>query len=218
MRCGSSGASPRTRSSSFISIGSISAAEPTGWRLRRAAISASSSRSVTLPQAALLAGLLKAPSRYCADAQRRAGKRPRGCGAGEHGATPDTCRSGKRRAAAAQPFGSAPSATRRDIPIRRLGGRALPEFVGEQRRRPVVETTIDAACSARRSRRSARCSTSEGPELAVREGAVVVLDTAGGVKALVGGRSYRVKPLRPRAEGDAAAWLGLQAVRLSRRA
>ena len=62
-RCGSSTSSPRTRSSRCISTGSISAPAPTASRRRRGAISASRRAKVTLPEAALLAGLLKAPSR-----------------------------------------------------------------------------------------------------------------------------------------------------------
>ncbi len=49
-------------------------------------------------------------------------------------------------------------------------------------------------CSGCRSRRSGNCSTSKGAELAARQGAVVVLDPMGGVKALVGGRAYSSSP------------------------
>ena len=48
-------------------------------------------------------------------------------------------------------------------------------------------------CSGCRSRRSGVCSTSKGPNLPPAR-AVVVLDPMGGVKALVGGRSYSSSP------------------------
>ena len=51
------------RSSSSISTASISAPAPTASRRRRSAISASRRRNVTLAEAALLAGLVKSPSR-----------------------------------------------------------------------------------------------------------------------------------------------------------
>ena len=51
------------------------------------------------------------------------------------------------------------------------------------------------------------------------QAALVALDpTTGEIRALVGGRDYQVEPVQPRRAGPAAAGLGVQAVRLPRRA
>ena len=92
----------------------------------------------------------------------------------------------------------------------------LPEFVGEHDGDLIVETTIDAGLQRVSQQALRRMLDGEGAALAAGEGAVVVLDPMGGVKALVGGRSYQHKPVRPRAQGAPAAGLGLQALRLSR--
>ena len=50
------------------------------------------------------------------------------------------------------------------------------------------------AFSAPRDWRCGQTLDAEGEDLDVSEGAVVVLDTSGGIKALVGGRSYCTSP------------------------
>ena len=62
-RSGWSASIPRTRFSSSISTASISAPAPMASRRRRSAISASPRKNVTVAEAAMLAGLVKSPSR-----------------------------------------------------------------------------------------------------------------------------------------------------------
>jgi penicillin-binding protein 1A len=94
----------------------------------------------------------------------------------------------------------------------------LPDFVGSNEGDLVVETddrceppargADDAPPDARRRRQGPR------RERRRRGGA----RHRGGIKALIGGRSYRSSPFRPGGEGAQATWLGLQALRLSHRA
>ena len=70
----------------------------------------------------------------------------------------------------------------------------LPDFVGSNEGDLVVETTIDANLQRAAQTTLRQTLDAEGKDLDVSEGAVVVLDTAGGIKALIGGRSYRVSP------------------------
>src|SRR5680860_1065691 len=70
----------------------------------------------------------------------------------------------------------------------------LPEFVGDNDGDLIVETTIDAGLQRVSQQALRRLLDDEGAELAAGEGAVVVLDPMGGVKALVGGRSYSKSP------------------------
>ncbi len=81
MRCGSSSASRRTKSSSSISTASISAAAPTGSRPPRAAISASRRASSRCLRRRCSPGCSKAPSRYAPTRSVKRAERPRRRGA-----------------------------------------------------------------------------------------------------------------------------------------
>jgi penicillin-binding protein 1A len=70
----------------------------------------------------------------------------------------------------------------------------LPEFVGEQDGDLIVETTIDAGLQRVSQQALRLLLDEEGADVDAGEGAVVVLDPLGGVKALVGGRSYSTSP------------------------
>jgi penicillin-binding protein 1A len=70
----------------------------------------------------------------------------------------------------------------------------LPEFVGEADGDLIVETTIDAGLQRVSQQALRNLLDSEGAELNASEGAVVVLDPLGAVRALVGGRSYSTSP------------------------
>ena len=70
----------------------------------------------------------------------------------------------------------------------------LPEFVGEQDGDLIVETTIDAGLQRVSQQALRHLLDEEGADVNAGEGAVVVLDPMGGVKALVGGRSYSTSP------------------------
>jgi penicillin-binding protein 1A len=66
----------------------------------------------------------------------------------------------------------------------------LPDLVGELEESVVIETTLDRTLQAEAERVVRTRLDEEGEALGVSQAAVVVLDTDGGVKALVGGRSY----------------------------
>src|SRR5262249_6644971 len=70
----------------------------------------------------------------------------------------------------------------------------LPEYVDDKNRDLIVETTIDAGLQRVSQQALRQMLDEEGPARKATEGAVVVLDPSGGVKALVGGRSYSTSP------------------------
>jgi penicillin-binding protein 1A len=153
-----------------------------------------SARFVTLPQAALLAGLLKAPSRY---SPRRSVKLA--------SARVDEVLENMVQAGYLSPE-QARNASQQPLKLSAKGddtgypypvdwvAELLPEFVGDNDGDLIVETTIDAGLQRVSQQALRRLLDGEGAELAAHEGAVVVLDPLGGVKALVGGRSYSTSP------------------------
>jgi penicillin-binding protein 1A len=153
-----------------------------------------SSRFVTLPQAALLAGLLKAPSRYAPTRSvRRASARvdevlENMVQAGY--LTPEQARNASQQPLKLSARGDD---TGYPYPVDWVA-ELLPEFAGDNDGDLIVETTIDAALQRVSQQALRRLLDDKGAELAAGEGAVVVLDPMGGVKALVGGRSYSTSP------------------------
>jgi penicillin-binding protein 1A len=153
-----------------------------------------SARSVTLTQAALLAGLLKAPSRYAPtrsvelattrvevvlDDMVEAG----------------FLSSAEAEAAAGEPLRLRTFSDETGYPYAvDWVAETLPEVVGNTEGDLVVETTIDAGLQRAAQLTLRQTLDAEGKDLDVSEGAVVVLDTSGGIKALIGGRSYRSSP------------------------
>ena len=153
-----------------------------------------SARFVTLSQAALLAGLLKAPSRYSPsrsvklatarvdeviDNMVEAGF-----------LTPEQARGASQLPLKLSAKGDD---TGYPYPVDFVA-ELLPELVGEQDGDLIVETTIDAGLQRVSQQALRRLLDTEGADLDAGEGAVVVLDPLGGVKALVGGRSYSTSP------------------------
>jgi penicillin-binding protein 1A len=67
----------------------------------------------------------------------------------------------------------------------------LPQLVKSYDQSIVIETTIDPAIQADAETALRRRLADNGKKLNVAQGAVVVMDTTGGVAALVGGRSYQ---------------------------
>jgi penicillin-binding protein 1A len=153
-----------------------------------------SARFVTISQAALLAGLLKAPSRY---APTRSVKLAN--------ARADEVLDNMVEAGFLSPQ-EARSASQQPLKLSAKGddtgypypvdwvAELLPEFVGDHDGDLIVETTIDARLQRVSQQALRRMLDGEGAALAAGEGAVVVLDPFGGVKALVGGRSYSTSP------------------------
>ena len=153
-----------------------------------------SARSVTLTQAALLAGLLKAPSRYAPTRNVELAS------ARIDVVLDNMVDAGYLTAAEAH------AAAEQPLRLRSFGdetgypyavdwvAETLPDLAGNTEGDLIVETTIDAGLQRTAQATLRQKVDDEGKDLDVSEGAVVVMDTTGGIKALIGGRSYRSSP------------------------
>jgi penicillin-binding protein 1A len=153
-----------------------------------------SARAVTLPQAALLAGLLKAPSRY-APTRSRTLASTRVAEVLDN--MVDAGFLSEEEAVAARKLPLRLSAKGDDTGYPYAVdwvAELLPEFVGDHQHDLIVETTIDPGLQRASQQALRRLLDTEGGEARAGEGAVVVLDPYGAVKALVGGRSYASSP------------------------
>lgn len=152
-----------------------------------------SARDLTLAEAAVIAGLLKAPSKYAPSASPeqaiQRGKnvlekmRDAGFITAEEEQATDVEKvhfAGVTRAAERNGVAYAT-----DYVMEELA--QIPRAVGAD---VTVETTIDGALQRRASAIMTREIADQGAALAVSEGAAVVLARDGGIRALVGGRSY----------------------------
>jgi penicillin-binding protein 1A len=153
-----------------------------------------SARSVTLSQAALLAGLLKAPSRYAPTRSVKLAT-TRVDEVLENMVEAGFLSPEAARSASQQPLKLSAKGddTGYPYPVDWVA-ELLPEFVGDNDGDLIVETTIDAGLQRVSQQALRHMLDEEGPALNASEGAVVVLDPMGGVKALVGGRSYSASP------------------------
>jgi len=153
-----------------------------------------SARDVTVGEAAVLAGLLKAPTRYSplhdpAAAAERA----------------------RLVLAAMRAEGyiddrAASLALSEEVrPVRDVAGGSgryvadwvmdqLPSYLGAVDRDIVVETTIDLAAQAEAARALSATLAAEGADHGVGQGAIVAMTPDGAVRALVGGRDYATSP------------------------
>jgi penicillin-binding protein 1A len=153
-----------------------------------------SSRSVTLTQAALLAGLLKAPSRYAPTRNVELAS-ARVDVVLDNMVDAGFLNTTEAQAASGQPLRLRIFGDETGFPYAvDWVAETLPDFVGSNEGDLVVETTIDASLQRAAQTTLRQTLDTEGKDLDVSEGAVVVLDTAGGIKALIGGRSYRQSP------------------------
>jgi penicillin-binding protein 1A len=153
-----------------------------------------SARFVTLTQAALLAGLLKAPSRYAPTRNVELASARVDVVLGSM-VEAGVLKPEEARVAAAQP-----------LRLKAFGDETgypyavdwivdqLPDYVGENQGDLIVETTIDANLQRTAQMALRQRLDIEGKEQGAREGAIVVLDPQGAVKALIGGRSYQQSP------------------------
>ena len=146
---------------------------------------------LNVSQAALLAGLLKAPSR---DAPTRNVSRA----AARMDVVLDVMVDAgflapeKARRAAREPLRLAALGDETGYPFAVDWVVAqLDDLVGERSGDLIVETTIDAGLQRKSQSALRRLLDEEGPEHRASEGAVVVLDPHGAVRALIGGRSYQ---------------------------
>ncbi|MEM8575620.1 MAG: PBP1A family penicillin-binding protein [Pseudomonadota bacterium] len=154
-----------------------------------------SARDVTLAQSAVLAGLLKAPSRYAPTRSIQAAS------ARAQVVLDNMIDAGFITAAEAKKAGQQPlrvqakgDATGYPYAVDWVAA-MLPEYVGKHDDALVVQTTIDAKLQRLSQERLRKLLDGKGRKLRAGEGAVVVLDpNSGAVRALVGGRSYKHSP------------------------
>jgi penicillin-binding protein 1A len=149
-----------------------------------------SAREVTVMEAAMLAGLLKAPSRY-APAKDPARARARAetvlAAMVETGAITET----QRTAALAQPgmiFTQGNTGSENYVADWVMD--QLPSFIGGIDRDIVVETTVDSSLQILAEAALQSGMAQFGEKRDVGQGAVVALDPTGAVKAMVGGVDY----------------------------
>lgn len=150
-----------------------------------------SARNLTLPQAAMLAGLVKAPSRLAPT---------RNLGLAQERS--------KLVIAAMQDMGAisardAKAATDSPATVSTAAGNAavnyvadwvmdqLDDFVGPLEQDVVVETTIDPQLETAAETALTMALNLKGAKLNVSQGALVAMEPGGAIRALVGGRSYQ---------------------------
>ncbi len=149
-----------------------------------------SARDVTLAEAATIAGLLKAPSRFAPTANPQLAE--------ERAQTVLSAmmEAGFITEEDAKLALISPATVRQRTPGESAGYVAdwvyelVPSFIGEVRQDIVVDTTIDTLMQNAAEAALVRVIDAEGKEKGVSEGALVAMDTSGAVRALVGGRDY----------------------------
>lgn len=152
-----------------------------------------SASELTVAEAAVIAGLLKAPSRYAPSAsQEQAMARSRTVLAKMREAgviTPseenEALREKVRFADASRTSAKAGVGYAVDYVMEEL-----PQLATYKESEIIVETTVDAALQRRASAAVTEAVAKQGASLDVDQAAAVVLDKDGGIRALVGGRSY----------------------------
>jgi penicillin-binding protein 1A len=149
-----------------------------------------SARDVNLSEAAVLAAVLKAPSRYNPIAStKRANERAREV-------LNDMVKAGFITQAEADATrgvqARAPGSTY--IPAKRYVvnwvNETLPDLIGELKDSVVVETTIDPQLQESSEKALRAELAKNGKKLKAEQAAMVVMDTTGAVRAMIGGRSY----------------------------
>lgn len=149
-----------------------------------------SARDVSLPEAALLAGLLQAPSRLSpardpAAADRRAQL--------VLAAMRDQNRIGENELSVAMNTPAVRAPTYWTGSEHYFADRVmeqLPQLIGEARQDIIVETTVDLVLQTFAEASIRRLIDAEGKKYNVRQGALVSIDGTGAVRAMVGGYDY----------------------------
>ncbi|MEM8743718.1 MAG: PBP1A family penicillin-binding protein [Pseudomonadota bacterium] len=151
-----------------------------------------SARNVTIAEAALLAGLLKAPSKYAPT------KNPRLAEQRASIVIANMVDAEKLTSAQAMAAISDPAQVRNPSGITGYEYAAdwvveiLPRLLGAEHRSDViVETTIDPVLQREAQRVVSQTLKAHSKRVNANQAAALVLDTHGGVRAIVGGRSYR---------------------------
>lgn len=150
-----------------------------------------SARILTLAESAMLAGLLKAPSRLAPTRSPKAAQARAAVVldalAHSHIITAEAARDAKAKPARVRPPRQDDGAGYAvDWLLDQLDG-----FVGDATEDLIVETTIDARVQKAAAKLVAQTLDKRGPALNASQAAAVLLDHDGAVRALIGGRDYR---------------------------
>ncbi len=152
-----------------------------------------SARALTLAEAAVIAGLLKAPSRFApTSSPKLALIRSHSVLAKMHDAGFISAAEEQMARSKRMVFANVRRDQERqaaDYAIDYVLDR-MPDALGGGNGEFIVDTTIDRDLQRHASSVVAEAIAEEGVALEASQAAVVVLDTSGGVRALVGGRSY----------------------------
>ena len=174
-------------------------------------------RELTLLQSAMLAGLVKAPSRMNPARQDIAGARDR---------ADDRAR--RNGAAGLHQRQRTPSRAREELVVSQRNPAGvlsyyrdwidplLNEVIGTQRDDFIVETTIDIAAQRAGTEAVEAVLAEQGEARRVSQAALIAMDDQGGVRTLVGGRDYDSEPVQPRHAGAPPTRLLVQVLHLSR--
>lgn len=149
-----------------------------------------SARDVTLDEAAIIAGLLKAPSRYSPARDPRAAE-----------ARAQVVLAAMRRSGfitdreAAQALAMQPASARRyrsgsQQYVADMVMAQLPALIGEMRTDVVIDTTVDLDLQQLAGSIIADTIAKNGAKSKISQGALVSLDGTGAIRALVGGKDY----------------------------
>lgn len=149
-----------------------------------------SARDVTLPEAAILAAVLKAPTSY------NPITRPKEAQARANEVIASMVEAGFISAEEAQQITEAPATVKPSdyVPATQYivdwTVDMLPQLVRDYKQSIVVETTIDPGIQSIAEQSLRKRLNEEGKKLNVTQGAAVMMDTSGAIKAMVGGKSY----------------------------
>lgn len=153
-----------------------------------------SATDLNLPESALLAGLLKAPSTY-APTRSRALANSRLEVVLDNMVDAGFITEAEAKRAAEEPLGLRAEGDQTGFPyIVDWVAELLPEYVGEKHGDLIVTTSIEPSLQKTAQTVLRKKLETEGKDGGAHEGAVVVLSTDGAVRALVGGRSYQTSP------------------------
>lgn len=147
-------------------------------------------RELSLTEAAMLAGSVKAPSRYNPEASTKASL-ARAALVLQAMEEQDFIDAGQReRATAVRPKIAHSYATPGAGYFVDFVISQIPQFVGKPKERLIVETTIDVDVQRLAEYALTRALDKDGAKLGASQGALVAMTPDGALRALVGGRSY----------------------------
>ncbi len=174
-----------------------------------------SARQLNLAEAATIAGLLKAPSRYSPIADPEASQK-----------RAQVVLAAMRDAGFISDRETTLALATRVKAVRDVAGGSgryvadwvmdiLPGYVGAIDQDIVVDTTIDLPMQTAAAKAISDTLAADGEKYRVGQGALVAIDRDGAVKALVGGRDYASSPFNRAVERPPPAGIVVQTVRLS---